>query len=160
MSYLGYESSPFIEAEHPDREMSDMSTILTARDIDFIKRRNWLMLGRFSPEVGFSGQFFFELGTSPIVYVALKGPIIEYVGMSKKGIGRPLSRSHAQREIIRRSDNIRIFICQSPHAARQLEAYLIAVLGPRRNKAYPGKGLLDSIFVGEPSFMQPERSRP
>ena len=42
MSYLGYESSPFIEAEHPDREMSDMSTILTARDIDFIKRRNWL----------------------------------------------------------------------------------------------------------------------
>jgi len=89
-------------------------------------------------EISFGGDFFRALARNPIVYVFLKDNRAIYVGMSRRGIGRPLSKGHKRNEVRRTCDDVRVFMCKDVKAAKELEEFLIRKLKPVENKPATG----------------------
>lgn len=150
--------NPFIVPDHPDEELSVMETVFDARDIDHFRKKGWLSKDIGNGEIGFSGELFFKLGSSPIVYLVLKGRRVRYVGMSKHGIRRPLSRDHKQRFIISQADDVRVCFCVSEQAAKELEAFCILAFNPQWNQAWPNESTIREVEGAEWRFQQRRRA--
>ena len=100
------------------------------KDKQLIEERGWA-----THAVQFSGAEFRRMTARPLVYMFIKGDECTYVGMSRKGIHRPLSRNHKQRQARREADLVKIVYCKDVKSAFELEAYLIRRLQPDCNKA-------------------------
>ncbi len=106
--------------------------------------KRWLRTDAY--ELSFTGAFFRALGSCPLVYVFLKNGLASYVGLSRRGIGRPLNRGHVRRVARQMADDVRVFLCRDVQSAKELEGFLIAKLNPVLNKSKGTKPNLGTVL--------------
>ncbi len=91
-------------------------------------------LAPIKPWKTLSGRWLNEM-RQPMVYVWTRGDQVLYVGLAKSGLARPIDSNHHRlhRGVIRPTDEVSLYLCQTAQEAIVLEKQLIACLGPSLN---------------------------
>jgi hypothetical protein len=107
--------------------------LLSDEDAGFVIDKGWV-----TKEESFTGRQFRRMVVQPLVYMFIKDGRVTYVGMSRRGLSRPMNTHHAQWKARRECDTVHISHCKDVDSAKKLETFLISRLRPELNKTGSG----------------------
>jgi hypothetical protein len=78
----------------------------------------------------------------PLVYAWISATgVVRYVGMSRRGLARPLNPQHHKAQQIESTDRLIVWPVATPEAAEQAERNILTALGPSLNAQRPHASL-------------------